>query len=424
MRGLILTLPLLVVATAAPAADRFVAPRGADTGNDCSSAAAPCASLAHALGQAGSGDTIKLAIGTYRTNAVIDFPTTLTISGGWSQGFTKQDGPRATPRTRLDGKKLGRVLSILADAESIDVTLDRVTVTRGNAGSELPRVGGGVRAVSRNGGQLALTVRNSAFKANQQGGFDVDDYGGGLGIAGGGGGSITALVEDSSFSSNRSNSGGAVGLLGGAGDELTLRRVVVRSNDARFLGAITVLGGTVVIDDSVVETNRYREGAITLDSATATIVNSVVRRNPGWGIVVRTSDVGSVELVNSVVTGNVGIGVKVQGGTVTIRNSILWDNRGNDLEVWGFNAAPVANLDHSDIGPTLRTPPSVVVNDLGGNVSVDPQLARPGGRDVHLKPGSPLIDAGTCTGAPPTDFDGDPRPGGATCDVGADEVVP
>jgi len=39
-------------------------------------------------------------------------------------------------------------------------------------------------------------------------------------------------------------------------------------------------------------------------------------------------------------------------------------------------------------------------------------------------PPSPAIDAGTCTGAPPTDFDGDLRPTGTTCDIGADEFVP
>jgi hypothetical protein len=37
---------------------------------------------------------------------------------------------------------------------------------------------------------------------------------------------------------------------------------------------------------------------------------------------------------------------------------------------------------------------------------------------------SPLIDAGTCTGAPPTDLEGDPRPSGGGCDIGADEFVP
>ena len=73
-------------------------------------------------------------------------------------------------------------------------------------------------------------------------------------------------------------------------------------------------------------------------------------------------------------------------------------------------------LDHSDIldqsGP---------VTDLGGNISANPLF---GVGDIHLRAGSPCIDTGTCTGAPTTDFEGDPRPTGASCDIGADEFVP
>jgi len=60
------------------------------------------------------------------------------------------------------------------------------------------------------------------------------------------------------------------------------------------------------------------------------------------------------------------------------------------------------------------------VTDLGGNIS-DPVFVF---GDIHLSARSPCIDAGTCTGAPTTDFEGDPRPIGAGCDIGADELVP
>jgi hypothetical protein len=63
------------------------------------------------------------------------------------------------------------------------------------------------------------------------------------------------------------------------------------------------------------------------------------------------------------------------------------------------------------------------LNDLGGHISADPLLTDPN-EDPHLLSGSPAIDAGTCTGAPAADFEGDTRPGGTTCDIGADEFVP
>jgi len=51
----------------------------------------------------------------------------------------------------------------------------------------------------------------------------------------------------------------------------------------------------------------------------------------------------------------------------------------------------------------------------------DPRLSR---GDSRLTGGSPAIDTGTRLGAPATDFEGDPRPTGAGCDMGADEFVP
>jgi hypothetical protein len=43
--------------------------------------------------------------------------------------------------------------------------------------------------------------------------------------------------------------------------------------------------------------------------------------------------------------------------------------------------------------------------------------------DGHLLASSPAVDAGVCAGAPTNDFDGDQRPQGPACDIGADEFV-
>ena len=99
-------------------------------------------------------------------------------------------------------------------------------------------------------------------------------------------------------------------------------------------------------------------------------------------------------------------GLRMTDGAQTV----LWNDPFNELG--SFPAAVVA------IGGVFT---SGTFNDLGGNISTNPLLF---GINNHLKFDSPCIDTGTCTGAPPTDFEGDPRPSGAGCDMGADEFVP
>jgi len=107
--------------------------------------------------------------------------------------------------------------------------------------------------------------------------------------------------------------------------------------------------------------------------------------------------------------------------TLGLQNSILAGNRQaggfGDLLMQSQTLLTV-NADHSDIG--TRSAAGGTFNDLGGNLSVAPEFERA----YHLGATSPLVDAGDCGVAPPIDLDGDPRPSGASCDIGADEVVP
>ncbi len=72
-------------------------------------------------------------------------------------------------------------------------------------------------------------------------------------------------------------------------------------------------------------------------------------------------------------------------------------------------------LDHTTVATinVLTMPPATM------NISGDP-LVDPATR--HLMPGSPCINAGTATEAPPVDFEGDARPAGAAVDIGPDET--
>ncbi len=53
-----------------------------------------------------------------------------------------------------------------------------------------------------------------------------------------------------------------------------------------------------------------------------------------------------------------------------------------------------------------------------GNIQMSPLFVDASSGDYHLQASSPCIDAGTANNAPPTDFDGTPRPQGAGIDIG------
>jgi len=396
----------------ADAADRFVSPSGNDAANDCLTSASPCRTVGHAVTQAASADIVKIAggNGVYRENLRLDASTQLTFQGGYDATFTEPPDPVAHP-TVIDGRRRERVWTLYAGAgQSMDVTIDGFTLRRGQPRSNLSQLfccigkGGGLAAFAEDGGAIQLTVRRTTVTGSQS-----DDSAGGIlvlgnGFGGGDGGTVTA----------------------------TLDRVTVTRNRAPYFSGVGIqsIGGT------------------TASHVTVSIVNSVIAGNhveyDGGGVGVSAYYTGSstdVSIVNTTITGNRSLGrvpeyVEAVGGggmsvasndspvTVSLTNVILWGNRaaagtGRDLHQEAFGpAVPTVNADHIDLGDTALV--SGTVNDLGGNLDVDPDLA--GG--FRLLAGSPLIDAGTCGGAPPSDFEGDPRPSGASCDIGADEFVP
>jgi hypothetical protein len=113
---------------------------------------------------------------------------------------------------------------------------------------------------------------------------------------------------------------------------------------------------------------------------------------------------------------------RAQGNTVisnfnsspTLTNCILWGGPGGGLDM-------IINK-----GTSPGSSPVVTYSDIQGdypgigNINADPMFVDFNG-DLHLQQGSPCIDAGTASGAPDTDLEGNPRPQGAGYDMGAYE---
>jgi len=411
-------------AVVAQAAERFVSKAGSDAGNDCASAVAPCATLTHALGQAASGDTIAMVggLGIYAEAPAVAPSQVVAISGGWSRDFASRD------LTKYPTTLTGDSFTIAAGAgESVDVTLDGlrfsrtpVLVTGMDDGALSVSVTdcrfsglGGIDAVHEGSGTIDLAVTGSTFTGDRYPRAAIEVF------AEAGPSTVNLDVETSAFTNNHFGAIAVQDDLQGSAS-LSVARSTFIGNKAIEGGAIFVGGygaaTTVTVTNTYLSRNTttrgpfsaveaYPElygGAVAVDgtsATTATFVNDTIVRNRG----------------------RAGSGIFANGGpTVNVTNTILWDNHGDDLfaDTTDFAApGPVVNADHDDLHLTGAA--HGTFNDLGGNLIVDPELVRGFGLGVS----SPMIDAGTCTGAPPTDLDGNPRPSGAGCDIGADEFV-
>jgi len=396
---------LVLIPAQAGAGNRYVSRHDGNDGSSCSAASSPCKTIARALTVAQSGDTINVVGEKHRVSLRFDTPTTLTLVGAWDPTFATRD-PVNTPtvlkaktRRYATGAKDKRVCVMVAEAgEAIDLTFDGFVFTGGRARATgafmgdplfpLMQDGGAGVYAHAAGGTIALTVRQSAITRNKS----AITAGGGLFVGASVGGTADVTIDRSTITDNVVNYGGGIEAVATqfvddppTSVHVTVVNSIIAGNHSEGAAAIFVLGyggqalldlhsSTLTANSDETDLGEYPEGAVVLNRAVGNVTNTII-----WG------------------------------------NTLEWAAPGADLLV-GDTA--VANLDHSDVG-NAATDFGGAINDVGGSVSVDPQLL-----GIHLRAGSPLIDAGTCTGAPPLDFDGDPRPSGATCDIGADELVP
>jgi hypothetical protein len=198
------------------------------------------------------------------------------------------------------------------------------------------------------------------------------------------------------------------------GGDLTLLRVTVSNNRATFAGGLyNDRGATVTIINSTVSGNTALDPGICDGGFGGGIFNAG----------------GVVNLLNTTITDNDGQcqggGIWMTSGSVTLNNTIVARQSGpfpedcdEGFPETGEFISRGFNLD-SDGTCGLDQP-----SDLPG---VDPLLGplqdNGGSTDTHLPMlGSPAIDAGDATTAPPRDQRGMRRPQGPASDIGSVEV--
>lgn len=232
----------------------YVAPGGNDS-NTCLSVGSPCATINGAIGKTTSGDTIKVAVGTYTATTgseVVLINKDITLSGGWNSGFTTQSGMSA-----LDAEGIATGIAVSNGVTAIIqnliiqnslnsgiynsgiLTLNH-SIVRGNTAYS----GGGIRNVG------TLTINDSAITDNtaiEGGGIDQD--------------SGTLILNNSTVSSNIAT--------------------VVGPADMGSGGGIQIWGGVLIMNSSTVSGNTaFRGGGgIRNYNSSVTLQNTILADN-------------------------------------------------------------------------------------------------------------------------------------------------
>ena len=240
----------------------------------------------------------------------------------------------------------------------------------------------------------------------------------------GGGGLIAvdtpATVTNSIISNNSAYRGG--GGIAAYYDPVTVSNSIISNNSAETGGGLDIYGSSG-------EYSRIINCLIANNTATDT----------GGGIFTGIEE-GPTTITNCTIVGNSaangGGGIFVDESNTTIVNTIFAHNENYAIYEGqaGFNAAPTTclfydnpqghfyDLNTATTFTTIAGPSGLDANvpEAANNIEGDPVFVDPSGEDYHLAYSSPCIDAGTATGAPDDDFEGNfqalrrrvPRPRG------------
>jgi hypothetical protein len=401
---------LVVLATTARGADYWVKNGGSDA-LDGQSVANAWATLVHAATQVGPGDTVHVLDGSYQgfyltTSGAPGSPITFHAEGAAVQ--ITADNPTTPDGINLEGASW--------------VVIDGFVVN--------DRTRTGVRAVTAS----HVTVRNCTLGHNGRWGI------------------LTGFVDDFLAEHNEAHHSQAEhGIyVSNSCARPIVRGNVVHDNHANglhFNGDLSQ-GGNGLIQDALVEANViYGNGVaggsgINMDgSVNGVIRNNLLYDNHASGISLYQIDAAAPSTGNLVVNNtivNAADGrwcVNIADGSTgnTVRNNILW-NFHSFRGAITLDAAsrPGFVSDYNSVIDRFSADGGNSVLGLaawqGLGYDAHSFVATPAdnflvpGSDFHLLATSPAVNAGTSTGAPPADLEGNPRPVGPGFDLGAYEL--
>lgn len=199
--------------------------------------------------------------------------------------------------------------------------------------------------------------------------------------------------------------------------------VNVNSNGVIILANCTVSGNTAHNGGGVYNENYNNSGSTTLANCTVsgnTVDGSgggIYNYNDGGNITLTSCTVSSNTANYGGGTGNTNYNGGNSNGKITLNNCIFYQDRGGEI----------ANYLNDPFVPNGYSNAIATYSDIQGgyagtgNINADPLLVNAATGDLHIKPGSPCLGAGTPNGASATDKDGRTRPNPPT--MGAYELA-
>ncbi len=339
---------------------RTIYVNGSNTGIEDGTQAHPYRTIAKAVENVASGDTILVYPGTYLERITVGFdplpPFTLKSLAG----------PAVTI---IDGQDLGSVITIYNG----DVTIEGFTIKNGGGSFGLASAGYGIVV-------YPYTDARATIRGN--------------------------LIRNTHLR-------GAIGIttaVGGAHTETLIENNVIVNNT----GSDPYQGGGIYIDlsDSNSGWSTIRNNIIAHNQSFT----------GGVKILVCCGITGfHIDLVNNTIVENTGMyggGMHLNAAPMRVANNIITQNTastaGNDLYV--IQSGLLATFEYNDIGDGQYA-------GSNGNFAMSPLLIDTAHDNYHLSNSSPCINSGTSINAPSTDFEGNVRPTGLGVDIGAYEMT-
>lgn len=403
---------LVSVAASAKAETHYVATDGDDAADG--SSASPWATLQRAADAVAPGDVVVVRPGSYRgfyldTSGTAEMPITFRGEPG---ATIEEDNARTPDGINLEGASFvvieGFTVVGATRAGIRAVLCEHVTIRNNRADmngrwgiftgfcddlliedNECSRSQVEHGIYVSNSGDRPVVRRNRLW-GNRANGLHMNGD-----LSAGGDGVISgALVEQNVIWDN--GRGGGSGINGDGVQDSVIRNNLIYENHASGISLYRIDGGApstgnLVIHNTVVQAADGRWALNIQDASTGNRVlnNILLTRHAFRGAI----DVSADSLEDFTSEHNVVVGrFTIDGGDTVM-----------DLAEWRAATGQDANSIEATID-------EVFVDAAGG--------------DYHLSATSPALDRGTATDAPPTDFEGQPRPLGSAVDVGADERCP